>query len=96
MKREVGFEQKRSRWEIYRDMLSTTPTNKTRLFYATNTSYKLFKRYLNDLLEREFLEITSNIRYRKRVVEIYQMTKAGKDFLSALNQMFTLWKGEPI
>jgi len=96
LRREVGFEQRRTRWEIYRDMLSKTPTNKTRLFYATNTSYGLFKKYLNDLLVRGFLETTSNIRYRKRVVEIYQMTKAGKDFLSVLNQVFTIWGDRPI
>lgn len=68
---------RRSRFEVAADLLRhTKPAGFTRLMYSANLSYRLACRYINSLVDRKYLVLTSDglyvvtpegIEYRNKV-----------------------------
>ncbi len=73
--------RKRERLEVIRDILKAIQTKKsikpTRLLYASNLSPQMFKDYVNELLEKKFLQFEIDKDEKKT----FSLTKKGFDFL---------------
>lgn len=73
--------KKRERLEVIRDILraiqKTRTIKPTRLLYSSNLSPQMFKEYINELIEKKFIqfEITEDEK------KIFSLTKKGYDFL---------------
>lgn len=50
----------------------------TRLLYASNLSPQMFKGYINELIEKKFIQIEIDEKNKK----FFSLTKKGQDFLS--------------
>jgi len=69
----------RSRFDIIADILEAASENglkKTNIMFRANLSYKLLCRYLNDLLEAEFL-----VNTKEGSFSVFRVTDKGKKFL---------------
>ena len=69
----------RSRFDIIADILeaaSESGLKKTNIMFRANLSYKLLCRYLNDLLEAEFL-----VNTKEGSFSVFRVTDKGKKFL---------------
>ncbi|MFC1741686.1 winged helix-turn-helix domain-containing protein [Nanoarchaeota archaeon] len=74
--------KKRERLEVINDILSVIRDNKnsikpTRLLYASNLSPQMFKEYVNELLDKEFIEQAGD----KKGKRIFSLTEKGFEFL---------------
>lgn len=73
--------KKRERLEVIRDILKSVQERReikpTRLLYASNLSPQMFKEYVNELVEKKFLEID----FDKKGNKFFLITKVGNDFL---------------
>jgi predicted transcriptional regulator len=71
----LGKKKNRERLEIVRDMLyaALEETKKTRIMYQANLSYRVFEKYLNNLLESGLVECNDD--------SSYLITWKGKNFL---------------
>lgn len=73
--------KKRERLEVIRDILKVIQTKKnikpTRLLYSSNLSPQMFKDYINELLEKKFLQLDIDKDEKKT----FSLTKKGYDFL---------------
>lgn len=79
------FANKRSESEIIAKILYSAEkeTKKTQLLYNANISYTHFTKYLNFLLEKEFIKVKNQKNNRK----IYQTTEKGDHFLKDINNV---------
>jgi len=75
------MKKKRERLEVIRDILKAVQTNRnikpTRLLYASNLSPQMFKDYVNELIEKKFIQI----EFDKKEKKFFILTKKGYDFL---------------
>jgi len=73
--------RKRERLEVIRDVLKAIQTNRnikpTRLLYASNLSPQMFKDYINELIEKKFIQIDIDNKEKKT----FSLTKKGYEFL---------------
>ncbi len=73
--------KKRERLEVIKDILKAIQTNRnikpTRLLYASNLSQRMFKNYLNELIEKKFIQIALNNKEKRT----FSLTKKGYEFL---------------
>jgi len=73
--------KKRERLDVIRDILKAIRENReikpTRLLYASNLSPQMFKEYIGELLEKEFIKESTDKDDKKRFV----LAKKGQDFL---------------
>jgi len=73
--------RKRERLEVIRDILKAIQTNRsikpTRLLYSSNLSPQMFKDYINELIEKKFIQIDVDKEDKKT----FSLTKKGYDFL---------------
>lgn len=74
--------KKRERLEVIFDILkvvrdSGNSIKPTRLLYASNLSPQMFKEYVEELLEKEFMRINADKKGRK----FYSLTDKGYKFL---------------
>jgi predicted transcriptional regulator len=73
--------KKRERLEVIRDILKSIQTNRnikpTRLLYASNLSPQMFKDYINELIEKKFMQVDIDKNEKKT----FSLTKKGYDFL---------------
>lgn len=73
--------KKRERLEVIRDILksiqSTRKIKPTRLLYSSNLSPQMFKEYVNELIEKKFIQIDLGEEDKKT----FSLTKKGYDFL---------------
>jgi|TARA_Y100000310_G_C20661260_1_gene804932 predicted transcriptional regulator len=73
--------KKRERLEVIRDVLKAIQTNRnikpTRLLYASNLSPQMFKDYINELIEKKFIQIDIDNKDKKT----FSLTKKGYEFL---------------
>jgi predicted transcriptional regulator len=76
-------EGKRTTFEIYAKMLQICqkPQNKTRMMYKTNTSYTSFKKYLNQLQQKNLLQQQADNK------NTYKTTQRGKVFLEKYDEL---------
>ncbi len=72
--------KKRERLEIIKDILDAIRKKRkikpTRLLYASNLSPQMFKVYVNELIEKEFIKVEINKGKKE-----FTLTKKGFDFL---------------
>jgi len=79
--------RKRERLEVIKDVLESVRANRkikpTRLLYASNLSPQMFKEYINELIEKEFikLEIDDDKKSAKQEKRFFVLTKKGFEFL---------------
>lgn len=73
--------KKRERLEVIKDILKAIQTNRnikpTRLLYASNLSPQMFKDYINELIEKKFIQIDLNNKEKRT----FSLTKKGYEFL---------------
>lgn len=73
--------KKRERLEVIRDILKsirdTRNIKPTRLLYSSNLSPQMFKEYINELIEKKFIQI----EVHKDEKKTFSLTKKGYDFL---------------
>lgn len=73
--------KKRERLDIIRDVLGSIRNNRnikpTRLLYASNLSPQMFKDYINELIEKGFIQLDIDKKEKKT----FSLTKKGNDFL---------------
>ena len=73
--------RKRERLEVIRDILKsiqrTRSIKPTRLLYSSNLSPQMFKEYINELLEKKFIQLDIADDEKKT----FSLTKKGQDFL---------------
>ncbi|MBA7490721.1 hypothetical protein ES702_01264 [subsurface metagenome] len=73
--------RRRARLEVIKDILDTIQNKgyigSTKLLYSSNLSPQMFKGYLNELLEKEFIKLEIDKRLHKR----FSLTDKGLDFL---------------
>lgn len=73
--------KKRERLEVIRDILKAVQTNRnikpTRLLYASNLSPQMFKDYINELIEKKFIQIDIDKKDKKT----FSLSRKGYDFL---------------
>ena len=82
--------KKRERLEVIYDILigirsSNNKIGPTRLLYSSNLSSKMFKEYINELLEKEFIEEVEN-KNKKH----YSLTQKGFDYLDKYKEISLL------
>jgi predicted transcriptional regulator len=79
------FGSKRSESEILAQILysAENDTKKTRLLYEANISYTHFIKYLNFLIEKEFIKV----KEKNPAEKVYQTTEKGKHFLKDINNV---------
>ncbi len=79
--------RKRERLEVIKDVLESVRANRkikpTRLLYASNLSPQMFKEYISELIEKEFikLEIDDDKKSAKQEKRFFVLTKKGFEFL---------------
>lgn len=75
------MKKKRERLEVIRDILKSIREKRsikpTRLLYASNLSPQMFKEYINELLEKKFIEFEIDKKDKKT----FSLTKKGHEFL---------------
>lgn len=73
--------KKRERLEVIRDVLKAIQKNRTikptRLLYSSNLSPQMFKEYINELIEKKFIQLEISDDEKKT----FSLTKKGYDFL---------------
>jgi len=73
--------RKRERLEVIRDILKAIRNNReikpTRLLYASNLSPQMFKDYVDELLNKGFVEVIIKEKEKK----FFKLKKRGNDFL---------------
>jgi len=73
--------RKRERLEVIKDILNAIRENKnikpTRLLYASNLSPQMFKEYINELIEKKFINLDVGEEDKKT----FSITKKGNEFL---------------
>tara|TARA_Y100000310_G_scaffold69026_1_gene64397 strand:+ start:18206 stop:18478 length:273 start_codon:yes stop_codon:yes gene_type:complete len=73
--------KKRERLDIIRDVLNSIRDNRnikpTRLLYASNLSPQMFKDYINELIEKGFIQLDIDKKEKKT----FSLTIKGNDFL---------------
>jgi predicted transcriptional regulator len=73
--------KKRERLEVIRDILYTINKTReikpTRLLYSSNLSPQMFKEYVNELIEKQFIRLEIDSKEKK----FFSLTKKGQDFL---------------
>jgi len=73
--------KKRERLAVIKDILRVTRENRkikpTRLLYASNLSPQMFKEYINELLQKGFIEPEEDKKGKK----FFVITSKGNDFL---------------
>ncbi|MEK6945361.1 MAG: winged helix-turn-helix domain-containing protein [Nanoarchaeota archaeon] len=73
--------KKRERLEVIRDILKSIRERRnikpTRLLYASNLSPQMFKEYVDELLVKDFVTITTDKDEKKT----FSLTKKGNEFL---------------
>lgn len=73
--------KKRERLNVIRDVLKAIRENRnikpTRLLYASNLSPQMFKEYINELLQKGFIELETLEKDKK----VFSLTKKGNNFL---------------
>jgi len=73
--------KKRERLEIIRDILKVIRGSRaikpTRLLYASNLSPQMFKDYINELLDKKFIEFKEDKDGKKE----FSLMKKGQEFL---------------
>jgi len=73
--------RKRERLEVIKDILMSIRQNKnikpTRLLYASNLSPQMFKEYINELIEKNFIKLDIDNKEKKT----FALTNKGNDFL---------------
>lgn len=73
--------KKRERLEVIKDILQAIRDNRnikpTRLLYASNLSPQMFKEYINELIEKRFIQLEVNKDEKKS----FSLTKKGNEFL---------------
>jgi len=73
--------KKRERLEVIKDIIYTINKNHeikpTRLLYASNLSPQMFKEYINELIEKKFIQLEVDEKEKK----FFSLTKKGRDFL---------------
>ena len=73
--------KKRERLEVIRDIIKsirdTRNIKPTRLLYSSNLSPQMFKEYINELIEKKFIQIEISKDEKKT----FSLTKKGYDFL---------------
>jgi len=73
--------RKRERLEVIRDILNAIRNNReikpTRLLYASNLSPQMFKDYVDELLNKDFVEIITKDKEKK----FFKLKRRGNDFL---------------
>ncbi len=80
--------KKRERLEVIYDILLAIRSNgnklgPTRLLYASNLSSQMFKEYINELIEKDFItEIEDNKKY-------YSLNKKGYGYLDKYKEMLS-------
>lgn len=76
--------KKRERLEVIKDILEVVKNHRkikpTRLLYASNLSPQMFKDYVHELLEKNFIKTESSNKDKKTKQE-FVLTKKGFDFL---------------
>ena len=73
--------RKRERLEVIRDILNSIRNNReikpTRLLYASNLSPQMFKDYVDELLEKDFVSLEITPKGKK----FFKLNKRGNAFL---------------
>lgn len=73
--------KKRERLNVIKDILKAIRENRnikpTRLLYASNLSPQMFKEYINELLQKGFIELEILEKDKK----VFSLTKKGNNFL---------------
>ena len=73
--------KKRERLEVIRDILIAIRDNRnikpTRLLYASNLSPQMFKDYINELIEKRFIQLDIDKKEKKT----FSITSKGNEFL---------------
>ncbi len=73
--------KKRERLEVIRDILNSIREKRrikpTRLLYASNLSPQMFKTYVDELLNKDFIQIETDKKGKKEFI----LVKKGSDFL---------------
>ena len=73
--------KKRERLDIIRDILYAIRDNRnikpTRLLYASNLSPQMFKDYINELIEKGFIQLDIDKKEKKT----FSLTEKGNSFL---------------
>ncbi|MBU3907204.1 MAG: hypothetical protein KKA64_03050 [Nanoarchaeota archaeon] len=73
--------KKRERFEVIKDILQVIRGSRkikpTRLLYASNLSPQMFKSYIDELLEKRFIQSETDEKGKK----LFFITKKGNDFL---------------
>ena len=73
--------KKRERLDIIRDILYAIRDNRnikpTRLLYASNLSPQMFKDYINELIEKGFIQLDIDKKEKKT----FSLTEKGNNFL---------------
>jgi len=73
--------KKRERLDVIKDILMAVRENRsikpTRLLYASNLSPQMFKDYINELINKNFLKLDVDEEEKKT----FSLTKKGNDFL---------------
>jgi len=73
--------KKRERLDVIRDILKVIRDNRqikpTRLLYASNLSPQMFKEYVDELLNKEFIKLEED----KKGKRYFLLAKKGNDFL---------------
>uniref|UniRef100_A0A7C3ZQG0 Transcriptional regulator n=1 Tax=Archaeoglobus fulgidus TaxID=2234 RepID=A0A7C3ZQG0_ARCFL len=75
---------KRSRFEIFVAILkvASTGANMTKIVYGANINFKMAQFYIEYLLERDFLALTS-----KNGKKIYTTTDRGREFVKKYSEL---------
>ena len=84
-KKDMIFGNKRSESEILSEILFTAERDakKTQLLYKANISYTHFIKYLNFLIEKDFIE-AKNVN---QIGTVYHTTEKGEHFLTNINNV---------
>jgi len=73
--------RKRERLDVIRDILLAIRNNRnikpTRLLYASNLSPQMFKEYINELIEKQFIKLDIDKKEKKT----FSLTSKGNEFL---------------
>ncbi|MBO8179119.1 MAG: transcriptional regulator [Archaeoglobus sp.] len=79
--------EKRSRFEIFVAILKVTGSgaNMTRIVYGANINFKMAQNYIEYLLDKDFLVLTS-----ENGKKIYSTTEKGRDFVKKYGELEVL------
>ncbi len=79
--------KKRERLTVIRDILKSIRESRnikpTRLLYSSNLSPQMFKDYINELMEKQFIRIDIDKKEKKT----FALTQKGNDFLEGYREI---------